>query len=90
MWDLLKICFFIGIEGIFFFGDFKESDLQLPERRRRFWKVANQTKYKKMNEYYQCKIIRLKQKIKNLNGLIDELTKSKKLLSDQSFILKVN
>lgn len=75
-----------------FFGDFEESDLQLPERRRKFWKIANQTvsKFKKMNKYYQCKINRLKQRIKNLNVLIDELTKRKKLFSDQSFILKVD
>lgn len=95
---LLCICykilfyFFRNRRDPVFFGDFKESDLRLPERRTKFWKIANETvsKYKKMNKYYQCKIKRLKEKIRNLNVLIDELTKNQKLSSEQSFILKVS
>lgn len=36
------------------FGDFQESDLEFPEKRKKFLKIANQTvcKYKKMNKYY--------------------------------------
>lgn len=75
-----------------YFGDFKFSDLDNMQRRKRFWKISHETirKYKKVNRYNQCKINRQKKKIKSLNNLLDELLKQKKISAAQSLVLKVD
>ncbi|CAH1973031.1 unnamed protein product [Acanthoscelides obtectus] len=64
-----------------YFGDFKISDLNNVQRRKRFWKTAHETvhKYKKINKYNQCKISRQRNKLKSLNSLVDDLLKEKRI-----------
>lgn len=100
---MIKIYFYIFLktncfvfseqeENLFFFGDFRYSDLNNIQRRKRFWKVTQESmkKYKKLNKYNQCKIRRQGAKIKNLNNLLEELLKQKKISLSQSFVLKVD
>ncbi|CAH1999228.1 unnamed protein product [Acanthoscelides obtectus] len=73
-----------------FFGDFKESDLDDVQKRKRFWKVAHHTiaKSRRNIRYYQCIARRQKKKIKSLNLLLDELMEKEKISSQQLMVLK--
>ncbi|CAH1965969.1 unnamed protein product [Acanthoscelides obtectus] len=75
-----------------YFGDFKISDLNNVQRRKRFWKTAHETvhKFQKINKYNQCKIRSQRNKIKSLNSLVDELPKEKRISAAQSIVLKVD
>ncbi|XP_072386045.1 uncharacterized protein [Diabrotica undecimpunctata] len=73
-----------------YFGDFKLSDLNNMQHRRKFWKIAHETVYKyiKVNKYNQYKINKQRNRIKSLNSLVDKLLKEKKISEAQSLVLK--
>ncbi|CAG9827202.1 unnamed protein product [Diabrotica balteata] len=73
-----------------YFGDFKLSDLNNMQYRRKFWKIAHETVYKyiKVNKCNQYKISKQRKRIKSLNSLLDKLLKEKNISEAQSLVLK--
>lgn len=73
------------------FGDFEASDLDTPRKRKRYWKLSQQTvlKYRKHVKELQNKNYWLRKRVKNLTQLVDHLKNEQKISDGCYSILKV-
>lgn len=72
-------------------GDFKETDLETPRKRKLFWSIyqrTNQNKHKKVKILKQ-RNLRLQLKVDTLNNLVDDLQRKNKITANCSHFLKV-
>jgi len=72
-------------------GDFKEEDLETPQKRKLFWNTYQRTiqnKHKKIKLLKQ-KNLRLQLKVNTLNNLVDDLQRKNKISANCSYLLKV-
>lgn len=89
---ILKLDFYFRKRSTMsFIRDFKEEDLDDPNKRRKYWTISRSTlkKYRKSYNHLIVSFPDKKKKIRSLNLRLDDL-KTQNLLSSQTSIIQVD